>query len=312
MLWIRTMDRSKVAAGICIIAIVLISLYSAYSINGILESNAPTDVSFKLGTSIRDVTYGDSQTLDLYIPNVTNVHPLPLVIYVHGGGMISGDKSNLKPVFLNAFASAGYAVASINYRLAPQYKYPTQIEDVKCAIRFLRSNAQRYGLNGNEIFAFGTSVGGEMVTIAAFTGSNSTFDVGPYLNVSSGLKAAVDMYGPANLTESASGYSSSGFLQVFGSKPGNLIPLASPVHFVTANSPPILIVQGVNDTKVLESQSIELYNELTAAGDQTQLIFVQNMGHMFFQVGSKPITPSLAKIAQDMVNFFDQYKQTGG
>ena len=78
------------------------------------------------------MTYGDSQKLDLYIPNETAVYPMPLVIFVHGGGMTSGDKSDLayarltssdksdlNPIFLDALASAGYAVASINYRLAP-------------------------------------------------------------------------------------------------------------------------------------------------------------------------------------------------
>ena len=72
-----------------------------------------------------------------------------------------------------------------------------------------------------------------------------------------------------------------------------------------------MIVQGVNDTNVPESQSIQLYDELTAAGDQTQLILVQNMGHMFVQAGSEPIAPSLAQIAQDMVSFFGRYGASG-
>jgi len=313
------MKRSRIAAGVCIAAIVVIGL--AFVINDIILSSAPTSVPFSLGTVIRNVTYGDSQTLDLYIPNQTTVHPLPLVIFVHGGGMTSGDKSdiayarltssdksNINPIFLDALASAGYAVASINYRLVPQYKYPAQIEDLKCAIRFLRSNANVYGINGSEIFAFGTSAGGQLVAIAALTGSNSTFDVGPYLNESSSLTAAVDMFGPADLTVGEGcGYTASEITQVFGSNSDNVV-LASPTHFVKANSPPILIVHGVNDTLVFESQSAELYNELAAAGDQTQLISVHNMGHWFVQVSNEPINPSLEQIAQDMVNFFDQYR----
>ena len=83
-----------------------------------------------------------------------------------------------------------------------------------------------------------------------------------------------------------------------------------PTHFVTSHAPPILIVQGVDDAKVVESQSIELYDDLKAVGDETQIVLVQNMGHMFVQVGSRPIDPGLAQIAQDMVNFFGRY--TGG
>jgi len=238
--------------------------------------------------------------MDIYIPSAASTRPLPLAIYVHGGGLTAGDKSDINPVFLGALASAGYAVASVNYRLAPQYKFPAQIEDLKCAIRFLRANAQAYGVNGTEMFVFGTSSGGELVALAALTGPHSEFDVGSYLNESSSVTAAVDMFGPANLTSYAS-YSDA--QRVFGENQNEMV-LASPTHYVAANSPPIMIVQGVNDTNVPESQSIQLYDELTAAGDQTQLILVQNMGHMFVQVGQEPIAPGLAQIAQDMVSFF--------
>jgi acetyl esterase/lipase len=297
----------RVSAVICIIAIVLIILYSTYTINAVIASNAPPTVVFTLGIAHRDVIYCNSQTLDIYIPAIATAHPLPLAVYVHGGGLSSGDKADINPIFLDALASAGYAVASINYRLAPQYKFPAQIEDLKCAFRYLRASSQTNGVNGSEMFAFGTSSGGELVAIAALTGSNSEFDVGSYLNESSNVTAAVDMFGPANLTSWAS-YSDA--QRVFGDEHNNLI-LASPTHFVTAESPPILIIQGVNDTTVPESQSIQLYNELTAAGDQTQLVLVHDMGHMFVQAGSEPISPSLAQIVQDMVNFFGKYDGTG-
>ena len=293
----------RVSAVVCIVAIILISLYSASTIDRIIVSNEPPTVVFTLGTVYRNVNYGNSQTLDIYVPRVPTTNPLPIAIYVHGGGLTSGDKADINPVFLNALASAGYAVASVNYRLAPQYKYPAQIEDVKCAIRYLRANAQTYGFDGSEIFAFGTSSGGELVALAALTGPHSQFDVGPYLNESSSITATVDMFGPADLTSYAS-YSDS--QRVFGGSQNNLV-LASPTHFVTPNAPPILIIQGVNDTNVPKSQSVELYNDLTAAGDPTQLILVQHMGHMFVQVGPEPISPSLNQIAQDMVNFFGRY-----
>ena len=175
---------------------------------------------FTLGTAYRDVTYSNSQTVDIYIPNAAVTHPLPLAIFVHGGGLTAGDKSDINPVFLNALASAGYAVASVNYRLAPQYKFPAQIEDLKCAIRYLRANAQTYGFNASDIFLFGTSAGGELSAIAALTGPNSEFDVGPYLNESSSVTAAVDMFGPANLT-SCAWYSDP--QREFGSNQSNLV-----------------------------------------------------------------------------------------
>ena len=266
---------------------------------------------FTLGIAHRNLTYCNSQSLDLYIPRGAVTRPLPVAVYIHGGGMTPGDKADLSPVFLDALASAGYAVASVNYRLAPGSRFPAQIEDVKCAIRYLRAKAPRYGLNAREVFAFGTSVGGQLVTLAALTGPYSAWDAGPYRAEPATLRAVADMFGPANLTQRASGFSASGIQQVFGRGDRGDLVLASPVHFVAANSPPILIVQGVNDTKVLESQAIELYKDLKAAGDQTQLVLVANMGHMFVQTGPQPIYPTLRQIAQDMVRFFNNYRHGG-
>src|SRR5271166_1186467 len=272
-------------------------------------SSAPSNVPFALGTANRNLTYCNSQKLDLYIPRGAATRPLPIALYVHGGGMTAGDKSDINPVFLNALGSAGYAVAGVNYRLAPGSRFPTQLEDVKCAIRYLRAKAPSYGLNASEMFAFGTSVGGQLAALAALTGSHSAYDVGPYPSEPSSLLAVADIFGPANLTERASGFSPSGIEQVFGRNDHRDLVLASPTHFVAPNSPPILLVQGIDDTKVLKSQSLELYKDLEAAGDQTQLVLVQNMGHMFMQVGPKPLDPSLRQIGTDIVNFFDNHQK---
>lgn len=102
--------------------------------------SAPHEVPFALGAADRNLTYCNSQKLDLYIPRAA-ARPLPVAMYVHGGGMTAGDKADLDPVFLHALASAGYAVASVDYRLAPQSRFPVQIEDVTCAIRYLRAKA---------------------------------------------------------------------------------------------------------------------------------------------------------------------------
>jgi acetyl esterase/lipase len=271
----------------------------------------PGTLPFTLGTAHRNLTFCGSQRLDLYIPRTAVVHPLPVAMYVHGGGMSSGDKSDLNPVFLDVLARAGYAVASIDYRLAPASRFPAQIEDVKCAIRYLRAQSTAFGLDPSEVVAFGTSVGGQLVALAALTGANSMWDSGPYMTEPSGLVAVADMFGPANLTEQASGFTSSGIETVFGRDNRRNLVHASPTHYVASNAPPILLIQGTADTKVLDSQARELYRDLKASGDPSELILVQHMGHMFAQVGSKPIRPSLGQIAQDMVSFFGTYVQRG-
>jgi acetyl esterase/lipase len=279
-----------------------ICVYSAFSIHRVIEAGAPPAVAFPLGTADRDVTYCGEQTLDVFIPRIMATHPLPLAIFVHGGGLVAGDKGYLSPVFLDALAGAGYAVASVDYRLAPMAKFPAQIEDVKCAIRFLRAQARTLGLDSRHFFAFGTSYGGLLVALAALTGDEPVFESGPNRDQSSAIGAAVDMFGPANLP----GWISPSDLQkLFGGDESELVT-ASPTHYAHAGAPPMLIIQGEADTTVPESQSVQLYDHLTRFGDPTQLVLVRNMGHMFTQVGPRPIDPSLPQLAQDVVSFFDQ------
>lgn len=297
---------TRLPVVVAVAALLAISLDAAITINGVISSSTPR-VVFSPGTAQRDLTYCNSQTLDLYIPAGAVRHPLPIAVFVHGGGMTAGDKTNISPVLLNSLASAGYAVASVNYRLAPMSKFPAQIEDVKCAIRYLRDRAAGFGIDGSEVFAFGTSVGGQLVALTALTGSRSRFDVGPYLNQPSSVRAVVDMFGPTNLTED-SGFSPTGILRAFGVNTSRDDLLrASPTHYVVPDAPPIMVVQGTRDAKVPASQSIELYRDLTAAGDQSQLVMVQNMGHMFVQVGPQPLDPSLGQIGTEMVDFFNRW-----
>jgi len=277
---------------------------------GSTPSQGVQSVPFRLGATHRDLTYCNSQKLDLYIPRFAGTRPLPVAMFVHGGGMAKGDKSNLPQAFLDALATNGYAVASVDYRLAPNSQFPAQIEDVKCAIRYLRAKAVAYGLDKSEIFAFGTSAGGQLVALAALTGSRAAWDVGAYRSEPSNLAAAVDIFGPANLTERGSGYKPSDIQDVFGGSDRRKLIQASPTHYVAPNAPPILLVQGADDTTVHESQSIELYRDLKAAGDTTQLVLVRNMGHMFVQVGARPINPTFQEIVQDVVGFFDSQRES--
>jgi acetyl esterase/lipase len=119
-------------AVFCIMALLLVCLYSAFAIQRLVAASAPPTVTFTLGIAYRDVTYCNSQTMDVFVPRGAAVHPLPLAIFVHGGGLTGGDKGYVNPTFLNVLATAGFAVASLNYRLAPHDTFPAQIQDVKC------------------------------------------------------------------------------------------------------------------------------------------------------------------------------------
>ena len=108
----------------------------------------------------RDVTYcevdGVKLKLDLYMPAVTDGKLYPVVIYVHGGGWQGGDKAvNANMGDFAEVISRGYLIASVNYRHAPKYKFPAQIEDLKCAVRFLRAHSGKYFLDRNRVGAWG-------------------------------------------------------------------------------------------------------------------------------------------------------------
>ena len=126
-----------------------------------LQSPDPT----KLGTAERDITYGNvsgfSLKMDVYYPEVAD-KPVPAIVYVHGGAWIFGDKASDEGAkFIPELVSKSYVVTSVNYRLAPDYKFPAQIEDIKCAVRHLRANAANYGIDPNRM---GENASGDLGT----------------------------------------------------------------------------------------------------------------------------------------------------
>lgn len=168
----------------------------------------------------RNVTYcvmdGVALNMDIYYPLGTN-GPAPVAVYVHGSGWTSGDKARGEGVRdISELVARGYMVAAVNYRLAPRYKFPAQIEDVKCAIRFLRANAERYHLHPEKIGAWGGSAGGHLVALLGVTDATAGWDVGEYLAQSSRVQAVVDMFGPTDLTVLFEGANAHLLEQVFG------------------------------------------------------------------------------------------------
>src|SRR5258708_29883266 len=147
------------------------------------------------------------------------------------------------------------------------------IEDVKCAVRFLRAQAGTYHIDPKEIGVWGGSAGGHLVSLLGVTDQRAVFEVGKYSDQTSRVQAVVDLFGPADLTV----FFSDAYLQqlresVFGSFD---LAKASPVTYITADDPPFLIMQGDADKTVPFSQSQEFYNKLVAAGVSAKLIVVK-------------------------------------
>ncbi len=267
-------------------------------------SSAQFDSS-KLGTVEKDITYctvnGVALKMDMYYPSENNGR-FPVTMYVHGGGWSSGDKAQgAGTIEIPELQKAGFLVVSVNYRLAPEYVFPTMIEDVKCAVRSLRAHADEYNLDPNRIGVWGGSAGGHLVALLGTTDESAGFDVGEYLEHSSRVQAVVDMFGPADLTvQFQGGYESA--RRVFGDFDA---ALASPVTYTTVDDPPFLMLHGEKDALVPIEQSEILLAALQSVGVPAELVPVVNAGHSFKPDGGQ-ISPSRREITQLVVAFFEE------
>ncbi|MBI5354236.1 MAG: alpha/beta hydrolase [Chloroflexi bacterium] len=259
----------------------------------------------KIGTVERDVTYctvdGVELKMDVYYPSSAQ-GAWAVTMYVHGGGWSSGDKAQGAGVMeFPALQRAGFLVVSVNYRLAPDFVFPAMIEDVKCAVRYLRAHAIEYHLDPNRIGVWGGSAGGHLVALLGTADESAGFDVGEYLDQSSRVQAVVDMFGPTDLTmQFEGGYENAS--RVFG---GFDAALASPVTYVSSDDPPFLMLHGEADKLVPIEQSEIMLAALQAVGVPAELVTVTNAGHSFKPEDGQSISPSRRELAQMVLEFFE-------
>jgi acetyl esterase/lipase len=294
--------------------------FAIFALGLLFALSAACGASFDRSARVseKDVTYctadGVALKLDLYFPKATDSgSSAPVVIYVHGGSWQLGDKSLLEgweKTVVKMLTARGYLVAVPNYRLAPQDKWPAQIQDVKCAVRYLRANASTYDLDPNRIGAWGASAGGHLVALLGPTDANDGLEgQSEYADQSSRVQAVVDMFGPTDLT--AGNFVRGPHINeelvraVFGGTATDVLMRASPVSYVSKDAPPFLILHGNKDRLVPPAQSRELYDQLKAEAVPAKLVMVQNAGHGFGQKGVS-IKPNMRKIKAMIVRFFDQ------
>lgn len=247
----------------------------------------------------------ERQKLDLYLPK--EGHNLPLIIWIHGGAWLSGDKANGVP--LNYLAN-GYAIASIDYRLSQDAIFPAQIQDCKAAVRWLRANAGKYDLDPNHFGAWGASAGGHLVAMLGATSDVNEFDIGEHLNVSSRVQAVVDYFGPTDFLQMDEHRLPNGMVHNTPDSPeskligGNIqenkekVQQANSITYVTKEAAPFLIVHGDTDPLVPHHQSELLEAALKKAGVPVSFYTVKGGGHGGFK------DPNVPKLTEE---FFEQH-----
>ena len=240
--------------------------------------------AMEIHRGIKYVVPGTAQLMDIYMPeHVTGT--LPAIVYIHGGGWLAGSRSSGE-ASAKHFTGRGYIFCSVDYRFSSEAIYPAQIEDCKCAIRYLRANAAQYHIDPAHIGAWGDSAGGHLVSLLGTTAHVAKLEgAGPWQNESSAVQAVLDWYGPTDFDpkffkEYTNADGRRMMQQLLGSLDDTQLAAdASPVTFVARGDPPFLIEQGDKDPLVPVSQSRALYDALKAVDDDVALKIIPGAGH---------------------------------
>ena len=251
----------------------------------------PTDIRVERGVNYLPV--GRKERADLYFPlEMPKDKKLPGIVWIHGGGWSSGARDGKREISVcSDLARNGFAVMSIDYILSDkkQAVWPTNLWDCKTAVRWLRQNAERLGVDPDRIGVIGGSAGGHLAAMVTLTTPADGLDPKePYGEFSSTVSCGVDLYGIADLPT----YHDASMLGKTFAEAPELYRAASPVTYVRSNSVPILICHGTADTTVSVKQSELFAEKLKQAGVEHQLEIIPGAVHTFdLQPPQKDLRP---------------------
>jgi len=264
----------------------------------VLEDRFPAQpVAFPGGVQAwRDVVYQTlpgyrPQIVDIYVPAGAGTHPL--VLYIHGGGWMAGHTRHSGaladfPKVLAALAAEGFTVASLEYRLSGEARFPAQLQDANAALRYLRSHAAQYKIDPTRVGLWGGSAGGHLAALTAVTCRNTKLD--PAAADDACVQAVVTWYGVydfAKMAGNPTGDSAgSQLLGCTGTCPADALAAASPATYINAKDPPFLLIHGEQDKTVPVAQSHEGEALLRKAGVPVESIYLPGADHSF--IGATP------------------------
>ena len=250
-----------------------------------------------------DIAYAarsPAQKLDIYWP-AEGSGPYPVILYIHGGAFLGGDKrdTQLKPML--AGLDYGYVVVSINYRLSGEAIFPALVHDVKAAIRWVRANATTYQFDPNKIAAWGGSAGGYQALMAGVTAGIAGLEDMNQGNPQQAayVQAVVDWFGPTDFLKMDEQLTASGLkpepggehsgpdspeLRLLGrqiTRAPEMVRTANPETYIRPGAPPFFIQHGTRDGTVPFQQSVNMAEKLTRVlgKDKVELSLLDGAGH---------------------------------
>lgn len=257
---------------------------------------------YEPGSVKKDVSYCEGQSADIYYPRSDATQPAAVVLYLHGGGWFADDKDGqpAQIVLLDSLRDHGVATMAINYRKAPQYVFPSQIDDARCAVRFVRSEAKKYGFDPQKVSAFGFSAGGHLAAMLGVVDDKDGFVNSPYPGVSSKVSSVVSL---AGLFDFRHGLRTNNTINIERFMDGQPLALGEPISYVDSSDAPTLLLHGTLDNLVLAQQN-ELYAAvLKQAGVPVEEVSVRGAIHGLESGDGQPTSPTREDVAAKIEQF---------
>jgi acetyl esterase/lipase len=298
-----------------IIALTNLITSSCYAQNNEDIQTIPTKKSAYNGVHLQaNIVYAKTEIKPLHMHILLPKHkskPRPLIVFIKGGGWGFHHPQKTFEFIpqLVAFAQNGYVVASIEHRTSHEGKFPTQLYDVKTAIRYLRAHASEYNINPNRVGVWGNSSGGHLAALLGTTGGVQDLEGnGEYMDESSTVQAVVDWYGPTDMLQMSKYPSDVDFdspnspesVLIGGALQENKekVKRANPITYISKDDPPFLIMHGDKDRRVPYNQSVLLFEALKENKVEASMFKIKGAGHGGFS------QPEILKRVQQ---FFDSH-----
>ena len=266
----------------------------------------PLVPKYPVSAVVADVPYCNGQQLDIYYPTKAIYKTAPTVVFLHGGGWEVNDRKSEVGVmndFIGSLREKGFALVSIDYRKLPEYSYPSPVQDALCAVRYLRAEQLKLGIDPNRIGMFGFSSGGHLAAMVGVLDSDNQLSVDqPYAEQSSRVKAVVVLAGLLDFND--------------GLRNNNILRLryflkqadwqsAAPATYVTKDDPPFLLVHGMKDQFIDPVQDELFANRLHSVGVKSEIVHIENANHFLNEDGGT-MSMSRQDAARKMVEFLTQ------
>jgi acetyl esterase/lipase len=254
-----------------------------------------------------DLAYGAdaAQVLDIAWPK-RKTAPVPLVVVLHAGWWATGDKIDERDHIM-MLASAGYAAAALNFRLASKdsadNRFPSAVEDVRCALRWLRSKVGFYGIDPTRIAAVGTSSGAHLAAVLATESDAAGLDGACAETEAVSVSSFVGYYGLYELRDEDGNLAVENFLGALPSRDAEAATLASPIAHVDPGDPPALFVHGSADVSIPIAQSEAMRKSLQVAGVPATLVTIDGADHSFDMLSASDGDHDLRPAACTMLAF---------